>query len=544
MAISKSGWWAAQQPASSTPAAAAEVPTAESTSGGGVDRKLSGGGMLSKAGNLPAGVWTDTSGPVDQYGGYVNSYGQVVYPSTEALRVAVRDPSVRAAMQSGKYGSQWQELSGDPIVMYGMATGITQDTGSGPLDDIMGDIAQIPGMTSLSNIPGLDAPELDYLFPLTFSEDVHRTAGLGAAGPVGAAGLSLAAGAPPEDVAKNAGLAWLVGQGADAAAPYVSETVDQMRKLWTDIEASEGTFQQGSGMFQPSGAPGAPIFSTPAEPGLFGAASTPAMTTFAGPTGSALGGSIAPAAMSGMLALDPALAEEDAANRDALEAGDYPAEAPEPTVTGEQLRGYAKAAQKIYDMLGEPEGAPARREGQSDDEYAQGLGDYLGLDAQAMADAGLQPGTPEYMEFILAQADYVIQSVIGDVDVDSADLAAQFRGKTEAEMQQLRRALYVRGQMEQMRGAGRYEDPFTGVEQEVVGEGMFDPNVAAYQRGRAQDVESLAGMGGGEAVSFLDEILGRRGDPFGMQASADERYEQDRLRLPEEDLRRRRGMFY
>jgi hypothetical protein len=268
------------------------------------------------------------------------------------------------------------------------------------------------------------------------------------------------------------------------------------------------------------------------------------MTTFAGPTGSALGGSIAPAAMSGMLALDPALAEEDAANRDALEAGDYPQEAPEPTVTGEQLRGYAKAAQKIYDMLGEPEGAPARREGQSDDEYAQGLGDYLGLDAQAMADAGLQPGTPEYMEFILAQADYVIQSVIGDVDVDSADLAAQFRGKTEAEMQQLRRALYVRGQMEQMRGAGRYEDPFTGVEQEVVGEGMFDPNVAAYQRGRAQDVESLAGMGGGEAVSFLDEILGRRGDPFGMQASADERYEQDRLRLPEEDLRRRRGMFY
>jgi hypothetical protein len=546
MAISKGGWWAAQQPASSTPASTTtETPSADSTTGGvgGVERKMFGGsgGMLHAKGNLPADIWSSTGEPIDAYGAYMNPYGQVIFPSTEAMQSALRDPSVRAAMQSGQYGSQWQELVGDPVVTYGMATGQTMNTSSGPFDDIMGDLADIPGLTSLSNIPGLDAPELDFLFPTVFSEDVHRQAGLGYAGPAGAAGLSVLSGASPEETAKNAGMSWLVSQGADLAAPYVSEGVDKFRRLWDEIDATDpGTFQQGAGMI------GEPLYSTVPETDVFGRASTPAMTTYAGPTGSAIGGTVAPSAMGnigGMLALDPALAEEDAANRDALEAGDVPPT--EPTVTGEQLQGYAKAAQKLYDLLGEADGAPQRAEGQSDGEYSQQLAEYMSLDAQEMADAGLQPGTPEYMEYIMAQADAVIAQALEGVDVDAADLASQLRGKTEAEMQQLQRALFVRGQMGQLMGTGTYSDPFTGAEQEVVGDGMFNPAVGAYQRGRAQDVESLAGMGGGEALSFLDSLIGRQGDPFGMQASADARAAQDRLRLPEDDdLRRRRGMFY
>lgn len=413
-----------------------------------------------------------------------------------------------------------------------------RQTHNNPLGEFLG---EIPGITSLSFIPGLDAPELDVMFPLTFSEDVHRQAGLGYAGPVGAAGLAVASGAPVEDVAKNAGMSWLIGQGADLAAPYVSEGVDKLRQLWADIEATDpvGTFQQGSGMLMPPAGATPMTGEFPMPAAIPVSSAEQAASTFGTPA--SLPGY--DAIYGGMLALDPALAEEDAANRDALEAGDAPAA--EPTVTGEQLQNYAKAAQKLYDLLGDPEGAPARAEGQSDEEYSQQLVGYLGLDAQEMADAGLQPGTPEYMEYVLAQADAVIAQVTEGMDVDAEDLASQLRGKTEAEMQQLRRALYVRGQMEQLMGSGRYEDPFTGVEQEVIGEGMFNPAVGAYQRGRAQDVQELAGMGGGEALSFLDSLLGRQGDPFGMQASADERYAQALLEPKDDEmLRRRRGMFY
>jgi hypothetical protein len=403
---------------------------------------------------------------------------------------------------------------------------------SNPLGELLG---EIPGITSLGFIPGLDAPELDLLFPTVFSEDVHRQAGLGYAGPWGAAGMGIAAGAPVEDVAKNAGTSWLISQGADFAAPYVSEGVDEMRSMWAD---SGEPLAPSDGMF------GAPLYSTPAETDLLGMSSTPAMTTYAGPSGSALGGTVAPSALgdlSGMLAFDSTLAEQDAANRDALEAGDVPPA--EPTVTSEQLQNYVKTAQKLYDLLGGPEDAPQRAEGQSDSEYSQQLAEYMSLDAQAMADAGLQPGTPEYMEYILAQADAVIAQVTEGMDVDAEDLASQLRGKTEAELLQLQRALFVRGQMDQLMRSGTYADPFGGASQEVIGEGMFNPAVGAYQRGVAGDVEQLAGLYGPDALSFLSERLGRTGDPFGMQAAADARMRQAELEPKDDELRRRRGMF-
>jgi hypothetical protein len=541
MAISKGGWWAAQQPASSTPASTTtETPSADSTTGGvgGVERKLFGdsGGMLHAKGDLPANIWSSTGGPIDAYGSYMNPYGQAIVPNAAAMR----DPRVIYAMREGQYGSQWQEMANDPIHVHQWLTGEKVDASSGPFDDIMGDLADIPGLTSLSNIPGLDAPELDFLLPTVFSEDVHRQAGLGYAGPAGAAGLSVLSGASPEETAKNAGMSWLISQGADLAAPYVSEGVDKFRQLWDEIDATDpGTFQQGSGMLMPPAGATPMTGEFPMPAAIPVSSAEQAASTFGTPA--SLPGY--DAVYGGMLALDPALAEEDAANRDALEAGDVPPA--EPTVTGEQLQGYAKAAQKLYDLLGDAEGAPQRAEGQSDGEYSQQLAEYMSLDAQEMADAGLQPGTPEYMEYIMAQADAVIAQALEGVDVDAADLASQLRGKTEAEMQQLQRALFVRGQMGQLMGTGTYSDPFTGAEQEVVGDGMFNPAIGAYQRGRAQDVENLAGMGGGEALSFLDSLIGRQGDPFGMQASADARAAQDRLRLPEDEmLRRRRGMFY
>jgi hypothetical protein len=234
---------------------------------------------------------------------------------------------------------------------------------------------------------------------------------------------------------------------------------------------------------------------------------------------------------------------EDAENLAALEAGDATTAEVEPTT---DYTKYVKLARTVYDMLGQegdtPEGAPTQDEGEAPEQYSQELGEYLGLDAQAMADAGLQPGTPEYMAYIMEQADLVIEQALEGMDVDSADFAAQLRTKTEEEMIELQRALYVRGQMEQLMGSGTYTDPSTGRSEEVIGRGMFNPNVGAYQQGVATDVESLAGLQGQDALDFLNTRIGRDQDFFGMQSKADARFEQAKLEEQDEQ-RRRRGMF-
>lgn len=234
---------------------------------------------------------------------------------------------------------------------------------------------------------------------------------------------------------------------------------------------------------------------------------------------------------------------EDAENRDALEAGDDLSQDPNAplTVTGADLQRYAKIAQTVDSMLGGSPDAPQRAEGQSDEQYVETLVEYMGLDSATMAEQGLTPGSPEYMQYIMEQSDAIIAQVLGDADVNTDDLAAQLRGKTEAELLQLQRALYVRGQMETMMGSGTYADPYSGIGEEVLGEGTFNPNVAAYQRGRARDVQTLAGLQGDEAMDFLNSLLTRQGDPFGMQAAQDARFEQ--AKLNEGDERRRRGLL-
>jgi hypothetical protein len=542
MAISKGGWWAAQQPASSTPSSTTtETPSADSTSGaaaGGIHRK-----------SVPAGVW-DATGSRDAFGGFMSPYGQYTYPSSEAMRAAMRSPGVIQKMQSGEYGSQWQELTSDPVSLYGLFTGETQHVDDDPVfGEDFRQLGQLDftGFTSMAlgdpeprGVLGLYADVADHSFGIDESDFLGVTrAAMGMLHPGVAAGLQVApalahgASFDPEEMLKRAALSAGIGYAADFAAPYVSAAFDDLPAGEMVADAAEATGE------------GVPMYSTPAETNVFGSASTPAMTTYSGPSGSAIGGTVAPAAMgAGMLSLaDDPLAAEDIANRDALEAGDYPEPQPEPTVTSADLQRYVKIGRAVNDLLGGDAGGPVQDEGESQEQFTGELADYLGLDAETMAAEGLQPGSPEYMEYIMARADAVIGAVLGDMDVDSADLAAQLRGKTEAELLQLQRALFVRGQMDQLMRSGTYADPFGGASQEVIGEGMFNPAVGAYQRGVAGDVEQLAGLYGPDALSFLSERLGRTGDPFGMQAAADARMRQAELEPKDDELRRRRGMF-
>ena len=266
---------------------------------------------------------------------------------------------------------------------------------------------------------------------------------------------------------------------------------------------------------------------------------------------------VAPLSTSGALAgaatAAPELEAMDAENRAALESGDNLQAQSERDYAEAQraadFQRYAKIGETLYEILGSdgaPAGAPTREEEETEEQFQQELAQYLSLDGAAMAEMGLTPGTPEYMEYILAQADSVIAQITEGMDVDAEDLSAQLRTKTDAELQQLQRALYVRGQLGVQMGSGTYEDPFTGTQEEVVTPGgmLVNPIEAAYARGRARNVSDLAGMQGSEALDYLNSLLGRDADLFGMQQAADEHFEQAKLEENDEIRRRRRGMLY
>lgn len=339
-----------------------------------------------------------------------------------------------------------------------------------------------------------------------------------------------------------------IGAGANAAAPYINDAIGSGVDLYND-DARKRMLMADSGLTTTDVTPPtmpAAIMPTAAD-------ATPMPT----PNGV------------GMLPLEP-LSEDAAAGRamqmnaaaqgvdlNPLYQGNTftgngagtmappPSDTQQPAqkqyVTPQQI---TKIANTIDQLLNKdagtpPADAPQRQEGQSDEQYAQQLVQYLNLDADAMAAQGLQPGSPEYLKYIEDQADTVIQQILGD-DANSEDLAAALRDKTDEQLQQLQRALFVRGQIDLMMGSGTYTDPLSGMPEDVVGQGMFDPNVAAFQRGRARDVQTLAGMQGDDARNFLNTLLNRDFDPFGMQAQADARYQQA---LKEDDEHRRRGML-
>lgn len=360
----------------------------------------------------------------------------------------------------------------------------------------------------------------------------------GAAGQAGVAtGRAAFSGANTGDL-RSAVIAALIQQGIDVSSPYVNEMIDEMIR--------RATAAPDAGMLS-----GSAISSVPAET-TFGPdgtpiSSTPAMTTIGG------GGMLPLDVQTGSLPLDVlgslGLTEAGEPNVADEQAAEQPTEQPKAATK----INYTKIAQTIAKLLfggagdeqAAPADAPTQDEGETPEQFSQELAQYLSLDPAAMAEQGLEPGTPQYHEYIMAQADSVIAQVLGDIDPNAADLAQQLRAKTQEELLALQRALYVRGQLEQLMGSGTYTDPATGRPQEVVGRGMFNPAVGAYEQGLAQNVEELAGLGGQEAQDYLGGLLGRNVDFFGMQSAQNARRDLARRteREDEEMRRRRRGMF-
>jgi hypothetical protein len=196
---------------------------------------------------------------------------------------------------------------------------------------------------------------------------------------------------------------------------------------------------------------------------------------------------------------------------------------------------------------------PARSEGQDEAEYQEeltaSLSEYLDVD---LSPSGIKPGTPEYMSYLLDQIDSIIESIVGmDASVllegeSTEDLQGAIRGKTDAEMQQLLRALHSRGALDSMSAASEAVDPFTGLMQELgLAEGdMTNPAIAAYQRGIAGFGEGLLdSVSGADARAQIDEMLKRNPDLFNLQARRDARRMQELLyQMQDDDERKRRGL--
>ena len=236
-----------------------------------------------------------------------------------------------------------------------------------------------------------------------------------------------------------------------------------------------------------------------------------------------------------------------------------------PRISDADAQRYASIAQKVYGLFegGEDQvrqGAPRRSQREDGteesfeemtpeetEEYFDQVVEYLGLDTAAMAEAGLTPGTPEYLDYILQQIDAMIAQGFGDADPDSEDFSALLRTKTEQEVQSLARALYIRGQLGIFAGPGSYMDPFTEIMEDVAApEGAsFRPSVAAYHRGLARSAEEMSKLAPQERKRFLGGMLDREPDLFGAQAKRDAQALREALsQTPEDEMKKRRkGMF-
>ncbi len=432
-----------------------------------------------------------------------------------------------------------------------------------------------------------------------------------AANMVSGVGTGMLSGADFEEALRGAIMSQGIGFGADALAPYLNDILAGLKNSVGEVGLSAYTFDDilapgeikkpgasfqvadasgdltglvdGQEMFSPNSymnQPGfvnagsldealqnsvSPVYGDLAEgvtyaPGMFsGYDATTGQATFNG------GGATMPAATP---EADPTFGGE--LEETAPGTFEQPP-APDPSaITGADLKRYASIAQKVYSLFGGEEkalaGAPRpptrpqpteeggevipEQEAQYQEEekaFLEQAASYLGLDLVAMDEAGLVPGTPEYLAYILDQADSVIAQVLGDADPESEEFATQFRAKSEKEQIQLMRALYIRGQLGALSGSGTYTDPFTGAEEDVaLPDGVrVRPTVAAHQRGLARSVDELAKMSPQEAKRFLGGMLSRDPDLFRMQARRDATGLREALEpLETEEMRRkRRGMF-
>lgn len=356
----------------------------------------------------------------------------------------------------------------------------------------------------------------------------------------GAAGLTSAALSGAENP-------WLAGlQGAAMGAlsapgptPTLSDQEFEALLADTDLDAM---------LAQPTTQP-IQLASTGMLPGLYTGAFTPAMQTT---PEMALAGELAPMApapltpvapeimdpMTSLLGLTPAISGEDtepAATEEALTGEEPTAEAPK-TEKEMKLADYVKMAKKVYDLMVQmgfgqdtPEFAlPDRGENESEEEYLARVSDlaldYLGLDADAMRTAGYEPGTQEYLDYILAQADKVIAAAFGDAPIEELagqsveDLQAAFRGKSEAEMEELARALYTRGALGALSFREAQIDPFTGALEETgLLSGEAAGPTAGAQRGYARFLEETSKLTAPEARKAIRGMLGRNVDLFGLE---------------------------
>jgi hypothetical protein len=183
--------------------------------------------------------------------------------------------------------------------------------------------------------------------------------------------------------------------------------------------------------------------------------------------------------------------------------------------------------------------------------------EYLGLDPKSFEAQGLMPGTQEYLDYILAQADAIVAAAFGGdptalLEGETVEgLQAAMRGKTADEMQALIRALNVKGVLGATGFGGEAVDPFTGQVQGLgpIAGAVTDPSRSAAMRGYAGMFGEMAGMTGPEARMAFRDFLKRDVDLFDLRKAADERRLAGMLQaaqgqMSDEDVRRKQWLQY
>ena len=222
--------------------------------------------------------------------------------------------------------------------------------------------------------------------------------------------------------------------------------------------------------------------------------------------------------------------------------------------------GYSMLAKSLYDLYkalhaDAPEivqfEVPERGSDVSEADYqtdlAQSVIEYLdlGISVEDIAAQGFTPGTPEYLNYILRQADEVINRIFGqgaDALLAGESVEGQraaLQNLTQQEFQQLLRALYVRGALGRMSSQTKAVDPFTGIEEEFGVPSGRESDVAAWQRGLARILQEIAGQSDfGAARDQFRGLLGRDVDIYGLLAAGDARRAKEQAAAEAERRRR------
>lgn len=401
--------------------------------------------------------------------------------------------------------------------------------------------AAMTGWTPALTAAGLTG--VDFLGAGGMLSDAAKATGIPASvlGPAATFGTNLALTGDPKAALKGTAIGAGIGAVASNVAPALNELLASM-----GLDASKIP-PEDLKILTADASGGVPLYSIPAATEFDAAgnpvSSTPAMTYGSGmltggvPTSTI---DLAPINAAGALIGSPDLKNLDQQDKEALMKQDQ-------GISPKDIERIAKLTQSLAKLgkTGAPQGAPQRAEGQSNEQYATQLAQYANLNPAEMAAMGLQPGSPEYMQYVMDQMDSIISQLTDGMDMNAADITEQLHAKTGAELEQLQRALYVRGQMSTLVGPGQYTDPFTGIGEDVMspnGE-QFNPATAAYQRGLARTAGEI-GQGGASGTAALKGMLGRNVDLYSLQARQDARRLEAMLNPQGQETKRRgRGLL-